>query len=424
MLSSGKQVFLYFLEIPIDPSILNTKEYEKVKEFKEKYRDRGIYCIVKNEDELRKVLTNHLIKHFLPLMTGEKNVNEKSKSPILKIRDVVLDEFNKAIVRHSQFFECKDLLEKPKSIIQKILLLKKEYLHGRDRSNVEKLPLTQIDKELMRQIMEDSVNQLIDADIPEEWKSTIINFSAKYGIEIEAQFWNVGNLKKKYSLGLFGRETVFEGNESEKTRYEKIQDIYFEIRDYEICNTFFSSVDSQGYVKLVLTNIGDTFDEDVHVKLIIKKGCVFKPKDFPAPDKSIIKKILKKNLLYNAFIIGKSDTIDSYSGYPEQLPHYNNRILNLFDGVSDQEQYEQQFIDNLKHIFCYKYFSRDDYDILKFHVNYLKHNTTMAFPSILIFKEFPEFIEYEITSRYIPNIVKGKIEISDDSTIILIHSQN
>mgnify|MGYP000885798340 FL=1 len=133
---------------------------------------------------------------------------------------------------------------------------------------------------------------------------------------------------------------------------------------------------------------------------------------------------MKKNLLYNAFIIGKSDTIDSYSGYPEQLPHYNNRILNLFDGVSDQEQYEQQFIDNLKHIFCYKYFSRDDYDILKFHVNYLKHNTTMAFPSILIFKEFPEFIEYEITSRYIPNIVKGKIEISDDSTIILIHSQN
>lgn len=36
----------------------------------------------------------------------------------------------------------------------------------------------------------------------------------------------------------------------------------------------------------------------------------------------------------------------------------------------------------------------------------------MAFPSILVFAENPEFIDYQITSKYSPDIIKGKIEFS------------
>lgn len=38
----------------------------------------------------------------------------------------------------------------------------------------------------------------------------------------------------------------------------------------------------------------------------------------------------------------------------------------------------------------------------------------MAFPSILMFKNLPESIEYEITSKHIPEIIKGKIYIKDN----------
>ena len=38
----------------------------------------------------------------------------------------------------------------------------------------------------------------------------------------------------------------------------------------------------------------------------------------------------------------------------------------------------------------------------------------MAFPSILMFKNLPEAIEYEITSKHIPEIIKGKIYIKDN----------
>lgn len=49
--------------------------------------------------------------------------------------------------------------------------------------------------------------------------------------------------------------------------------------------------------------------------------------------------------------------------------------------------------------------------MLIFHIDYLKHNTVMAFPSVLVFKEIPDFVDYEISSKYVADIVKGTVEI-------------
>ena len=43
MLSADKQVFMYFLEAPVIPSNIDIEQYEKVQEFKERYKDRGIF---------------------------------------------------------------------------------------------------------------------------------------------------------------------------------------------------------------------------------------------------------------------------------------------------------------------------------------------------------------------------------------------
>ena len=43
MLSSGKQVFLYFVDAQINPSVIDMEQYHKVNDFKEKYKGRGLY---------------------------------------------------------------------------------------------------------------------------------------------------------------------------------------------------------------------------------------------------------------------------------------------------------------------------------------------------------------------------------------------
>lgn len=43
----------------------------------------------------------------------------------------------------------------------------------------------------------------------------------------------------------------------------------------------------------------------------------------------------------------------------------------------------------------------------------MTHNTTMAFPSVLIFKDPPKFIDYEITSKHQPEVIKGRINFNE-----------
>lgn len=64
MISNGKQVFVYFLDKPISPSTLNSKEYKKIINFKKKYRDQGIYVTVKDEIELESCILDGLTHYF------------------------------------------------------------------------------------------------------------------------------------------------------------------------------------------------------------------------------------------------------------------------------------------------------------------------------------------------------------------------
>lgn len=64
------------------------EQYQKALDFREKYKDRGVYAPIKDKHELQRQFTNHLAMYFLPLISGKKvKINEKLK-PILQIKDV------------------------------------------------------------------------------------------------------------------------------------------------------------------------------------------------------------------------------------------------------------------------------------------------------------------------------------------------
>lgn len=54
MLSSGKQVFMYFLDIPVELSTVDMEQYGKLKDFKNKYENRGIYFVIKDKMILKR----------------------------------------------------------------------------------------------------------------------------------------------------------------------------------------------------------------------------------------------------------------------------------------------------------------------------------------------------------------------------------
>ena len=424
MLSSNKQVFMYFLDAPVNPSNVDMEQYKKVQAFKEKYRDRGIYFIIKDKHELRQLFTNHLGMHFLPLAVGKKTIFEKKESPILKIKAASLEEDKCAVVEYSGFSECKLVKDKRESIISKIALLQQGYLKSREKKNTENIekkenPLLLNTPDLNKLLGRSDfmLRKIMDADIADRWKSTICEFAKENNIEIGASFWNVGNLKKKVSTPVpfyGGSGTTFEGSEEEKTRYDSIEELYWAIVDYYEYITFFERVDKQGLLDLTVANIGDTFDEDIDVKIIIKKNHVCKIKDIAIPESNIIEEILKMRFLEYAYQIDSNDVVVEYTGYPLQTPSMPLITENPFNRPSAQEEYnrnKEEYIKNLNRIFCYEYYEKEDADILIFHIDYLKHNTVMAFPSVLVFKEIPVFVDYEISSKYVAEVVKGTVEI-------------
>lgn len=420
MLSAGKQVFMYFLNMPVDPSTIDIKQYEKVKDFKKKYEDgnerRGIYAVVKDENELRKEFTNHLAMHFLPLFVGEKVQFEKKVVPILKVKDATLMSDDQAVVRNSNFSDCKLVNEKKKEIITEISLLQTDYLPFRDKKEHENKKESSIVNSDLKELLANVKLSSLDEDIPETWRSTITEFAVENSIVLEPQFWNVGNLKKATTLVVpyLGGGSKLDGNEEEIKRYEAMRELYWKILEYREYKEFFKYIDQQNFVDFVVTNIGKTFDEDIDVKLIIKRGCVITQKEIPIPGINIMEDILKMNFLEYVYEIEASDTIDSYTDNQFQTSYVNYKSPNIYINRTAQDEYEDQqeeYEDELERIFCYQHFIKNEQDIFVFHISYLKHNTSVAFPSVLVFKEVPEFIEYEITSKFVPEVIKGKIKI-------------
>ena len=88
-----------------------------------------------------------------------------------------------------------------------------------------------------------------------------------------------------------------------------------------------------------------------------------------------------------------------------------NKKQEIRKSAEEYNRNKEEYMEKLNRIFCYEYYEKEDVDILVFHIGYLKHNTVMAFPSVLVFKEIPDFIDYEISSKYVADVVKGTVEI-------------
>ena len=117
------------------------------------------------------------------------------------------------------------------------------------------------------------------------------------------------------------------------------------------------------------------------------------------------------------FSIQENDIVEGYAYYPVLPPSYEDILsVNPFNKTSISEEYKKhkvKYKNSFECIFNYKIFESEENDIFIFHIGYLKHNTTMAFPSVLMFKDTPTFIYYEITSKHLPEVLKGKIEFTE-----------
>ena len=203
MLSAGKQVFMYFLDVPVNPSQVDMEQYKKIIDFREKYKDKGIYAIIKDKEELRRQFTNHLAMYFLPIISDNNVTTSKKLLPILQIRDVNAISEEQYYLYNSSLRNSKFIKEKKEDIIKNIHSIQNNSLPKRTQVVLEDEKIIKETPEFLKNIeikkLLENVNipsiSLKDADIPNSWKETISKFAEENQIKINDDFWNVGDLK-------------------------------------------------------------------------------------------------------------------------------------------------------------------------------------------------------------------------------------
>lgn len=362
------------------------EQYQKVLDFRNKYKEKGLYAVIKDKHELQRELSNHLAMHFIPIISGESVAVNNKEKPELNIRNT--EDYSEAFytVHKTSLLESKFMVEQKEKIFNDIVELKKTSLPLNDKvkdndidteESLKKVESSGIDSkhtELLQSITKGSF--YTDVTISEDIKKVIKDFIKANQLIIEDDFWNLGNLKKstlqlKLAAPFGTGGPTYEGSEAEKERFKQIKKLYWDIRTYNEYVIYFGEIDKINFLKLAISNNGTTFDEDIDIKFIIPKKHLINYSDLPMPGINIIKELIDIKFIDYIFSIEETETMDEYSGhpnYPLNIPSHlkNPLLLNQRSIEQEYEDYKDEFLSEFEYLFCYRTFENKNNDVVLF----------------------------------------------------------
>lgn len=396
MLDSGKQVFMYFSDKPVPPSQSNAEEYKKVQDFRDKYKSRGIYYSYSSNDEFSELFFAHLSQYFL----SEKRVNEISNDIIPKLRLVGIDKNGK--------------LSDEASIYPFVLnaeMTKAQYCE-KIRNKYHEIEAIKPGKRIENTNRHlSSFNFLTPVEIEKDEKELIIEASKCFGVDISDCFFDLGNLSKDSFTSNPFNGLNLKGTDNEKNKYKKIKNLHLLISqaiDWAYVEDAFSN---KHCIKLAVKNEGKAVDEDIEVSFELPKCSFLTLDDFPKLKNDEMDYLLHDCSINTLFGIDSTFEFLEYSeSVKSTIPTYTPRSYGL-PGI--YHDYSNEFKDKLDSVFCYSVFSNEDKYIISLKMDYIKHNTTIAFPTIIFLKDSVSEIPYKITSKNNPEIVNGILRVQN-----------
>lgn len=392
MLAAGKQVFLYFCEKPVDPELLlsdkSRDQYQKVKDYQKKYADegKGIYASYASDKEFRENLFAHLSMHFLSMKKVEEISNRRTS--VLRVKgiadgklstDFCVEKFSPAGRRSSV-----EWINEIRSMYKEI----SEYVISKPTP----APLNTLALSLQKKV-----------ELHEGSVKMIRLMAERLEIDLADDFFTLGGLRESSiaTAPIMGGSRNFYGSAEEIEKYNKLVRLFHSIDDFCGWIPFDNVFSALSCIKLAVTNEGTTFDEDIDISLRFKKAELIKPDQIPVLSErgcqSIVDDYNLSQLLgipetqnYIDFDSSKTPTTSGFHYSPPKAP---------IDWMYQGRDYEEDYLKELADAFEYSFFEDGDYVIVRLHIDYLKHNTTVAFPTVLFVAESITSIEYTIRSK-------------------------
>lgn len=378
MLQSGKQVFMYFSDKPIPPSKMNGDEYKKVQDFRDKYKDRGLYFTYSSDEEFKKMFFAHLSIYFLSDKKVKETVSEhRSKLKLLGINE------NGQLSEKAFVFPF--VLNSQIIMQEYISLIKTMY---KEIAEINVGSRTPVSNALLATFQR-------PVDIDEKERDFFTAIAKQLDLELPDSFFELGNLCKDSLTSNILSGPTLNGSPKEREKYWKIQKLNETISKALEWAPIEEAFSGMKCIKLAVQNCGKAIDEDVEITFEVPQESLVTLSEFPQFNNEEMQYLLTDCEM--SVLFGINGTAD-YIGYSESekngRTHYNTHLYGLPGYIPD---YSDDFIEELNDVFCYTVYSNENKYIVKLKVDYIKHNTTVAFPTVLFLKKEIVEIPYRIT---------------------------
>lgn len=399
MLREGKQGFLYISNRSVPLDKVDYSQYEKIKEFKGKYKGKGLYWEYDSIEEFEKILYNHLTKYFM--YKGNEVDIDKSN---LSIKAYNGDEFSNNIMyydtNYSEYKYFTSLLEEITETISKINNIKIPLKEEKEKPTaITNEKINDLQQYMTKNVNRDFLSILDEVKVSQEDKEAIEKFVRKYTtLNLSEDFYNLGNCTKKLGGNILTGRTFYEpkGSEQEIEKYNLIHNLLYNIHQFEDLKKYLSYIDNYKKVWFVVANDGERFDEDITINLYLPKN------------KFIIKEKIENPPIFALDIIKGSigDLLvpsekHNIKKYPDYKKHNKFKIENPLASSNEIYQGEiDEFREELEKIFAYNIFNDEDFEIVQFNLSYLKQQEFINFPTFLLLNDSIDEIKYDITSKY------------------------
>lgn len=255
---------------------------------------------------------------------------------------------------------------------------------------------------------------VLKKDIKEHLKLWFSHIDLKYNDEI-FDFNNI-RWKTKFGQGVMGIGNVLYGDQNEIERYNILEKLHDLVLEYIVIDKYIEMIPSIYSTNLLISNTGTYFDEDIELKLIIKKSDYFDynklfPKDY---DCDYLGNLYKK--LTSEFECPITSIIEQYPNFNIQTQNISPVKYPFILGADYVPTYLDKLKDNfedvkveLENIYDFEKYEEDDFIVLKFYFSKLMQNSSIFLKSKLLFNSNNITIKYEIKSKNNKDIIFGKI---------------
>ena len=258
-------------------------------------------------------------------------------------------------------------------------------------------------KSLNSLLISSAKNVTIDKDD----QKLIIEVCGKLKLPLSDDFFDLGDLKEN-PLAYMTNGPAYYGTTEEITKYKKINKLKGLADEYNVLHEYLLSLSKLYNVKLVLKNTGTQVDNNIDIQIRFPSNSVVNPLTTNLPDYYCCKRLVNSNGCIKLFSLQKSLLYKEYwdSILERKLIHHSQATISLSGAYRD---YINDYLVDLKNEFHYDFYNEKDNDVICIHFDSIKHNTSTAFPTVILLQSEVEEISYSITSANTPFIIKGTL---------------